>query len=58
LKNNARAKCVANLTLVQAGMGAPSKIEIADPVEREQGAFQASDFTQGDGKAVLARERG
>ena len=39
-------------------MGAPSKIEIADPVECEQNTFQASDFTQGDGKAVLARERG
>ena len=51
------SECVTSFAFVQAGMGASPQIEIADPVEREQCTFQASDLTQGDGEAILARER-
>ena len=55
MKEHGPLESVVRLALVEAGAGAPAQCGVADPVEREQRALQASDFPQRFGDGVLAR---
>ena len=46
---------VARLAFVQPGMHAAAQLDALQPVQDEQCALDASQLTQGDGQAVLAR---
>ena len=46
---------VAGFSLVQSGMHAAAQLDALQPVQNEQGAFDAAQLAQGDGQAVLAR---
>ena len=46
---------VARLALVQSGMHTAAQLDALQPVQDEQCALDASQLTQGDGQAVLAR---
>ena len=46
---------VAGFALVQPGMDAAAQLDALQPVQDEQCALDASQLTQGDGQAVLAR---
>ena len=46
---------VARFALVQPGMHAAAQLDALQPVQDEQCALDASQLTQGDGQAVLAR---
>ena len=48
---------VMSLALVQAGVGPALHIGAEQPVDDEEGAFDASDFSESDGQFVLARIR-
>jgi hypothetical protein len=44
---------VARLSLVESGLGAPAQVDVAQPVEHENRAFDPPDLTQCQRKAVL-----
>ena len=48
---------VVGFSLVQAVLGAPTHGGVGDPVDHEQGAFDAADFAKGSREFVLARIR-
>ena len=45
---------VARLSLVEPGLGTPAQVDVAQPVEHEDRAFDPTDIAQREGKAVLA----
>ena len=51
MKEHGPLESVVRLALVEAGVGAAAQGGVADPVEREQSALQASDFPQRLGEA-------
>ena len=55
MKEHGPLESVVRLALVEAGVGAAAQGGVADPVEREQRALQASDFPQRLGDGVLPR---
>lgn len=45
---------VARLSFVEPGLGTPAQVDVAQPVEHEDRAFDPTDLAQRQGKAVLA----
>ncbi len=46
---------LTRFTLVQADLSAALHVGVKQPVDDEQGTFDATDFAQGKGQLVLAR---
>ena len=55
VEEHCAGQCIARFALVQPSVDAAAQLDALQPVQDEQCALDASQLTQGDGQAVLAR---
>src|SRR3546814_7869635 len=55
VKEERAGERVAGFALVEARLGAPAQVDVAQPVEHEDRAFEAAKLAQREGQSVLSR---